>query len=84
MRKNEEVVKEEKEQLKGRKDWKKLRTFVFCFSLLGNHLNFFGSTKMEISTRKRLKSHQEKIGKSDFAPHPPPSCFIVYRLSCAL
>ena len=29
---------------------------------------FKGSTKMEISTRNNLKSHREKIGKSDFAP----------------
>ena len=31
---------------------------------------FFWSSKMEISTEKKLKSHREKIGKSDFAPTP--------------
>ena len=29
---------------------------------------FFGSTKVVISTGKKLKSHQAKIRKSDFAP----------------
>ena len=34
--------------------------------------NFFGSTKMEISTGKNLKSRQKKSGKVTLPTPPPP------------
>ena len=62
MRKNrkKEKGKDESEKCKWKKELKKLSQEMTQ--------TFKGSTKMEISTWKRLKSRREKIGKSNFAP----------------
>ena len=64
--------KGENEKCKG----KKAEDLFYCFSLSGNHRNFFGSTKMEIFTGKKLKSCWEK-----WLCPPPPKNFPVTPLS---
>ena len=70
---------------KGRRKWENVRgkglkkaedffvlfcfVFVFVFHFQETTENFSGSTKMEISTGKKLKSHREKSGKVTL---PPP------------
>ena len=79
-KKKEKKGKEENQKYKGKKDGEKaffFFFFFFAFHFHWNHWNFFGSTKMEISTGKKLKSHRENIGKNDFAP-PPSEKFPCY------
>ena len=69
--KNEKKLKRKEENvrnLRGKRTEKRLRAF--------SAETFSGFTKLEISTWKRLKSHREKIGKSDLAP--PPEKFSCY------
>ena len=67
-RKQNKKMKEENEKCKGKRTENSWGPFFFLLFTFRKPLKlFFGSTKMEISTRKRLKLHREKIGKSDFA-----------------
>ena len=51
-------------------------SFLITFRKPLNFLEFFrGSTKLEISTRKKLKSHRAKSGKVTLAPLKKFSCY---------
>ena len=47
---------------------KKRIFFFFAYHFWETIETFSGSTKMDIPIGKKLKSRQEKIGTSDFAP----------------